>query len=52
MCNCKKKPRRETIVITQPQVIRLPQTPDELHTEELNQWNGGEIKIEEDKQEN
>ena len=46
MCNCKKKPRIE------PQVIKsVPQTPEELHTQQMNQWNGGIIKIEEDKQE-
>lgn len=46
MCNCKKNVRQEPKVITSeplptPQVINIPQTPDELHTQELNAWNGG-----------
>jgi hypothetical protein len=52
-CNCKKNVRQEPQVITStPQVIQIPQTPEELHAQELNQWNGGDITIEKDKQEN
>lgn len=46
-CNCRKKARQE------PQVVKsVPQTPEELHTQQMMQWNGGNIKIQEDKQEN
>ena len=44
-CNCKKNIRQEPQVITSPQPtpspINVPQTPEELHAQELNQWNGG-----------
>jgi hypothetical protein len=47
-CNCKKNVRQEPKVITStPQVIQLPQTPEEQHAKEMNEWNGGDIKIEE-----
>lgn len=52
-CNCKKNVRQAPQVITStPEPTIVPQTPEELHTQEMNQWNGGEINIEEDKQEN
>ena len=52
-CNCKKTVRQEPQVITStPEPIRLPQTPEEQHAKEIIEWNGGDIKIEEDKQEN
>lgn len=52
-CNCKKNVRQEPKVITSvPEPTQVPQTPEELHAQEITQWNGGNIKIEEDKQEN
>jgi hypothetical protein len=33
MCNCKKQP--------QPTPTPVPQTPDELHAQEITEWNGG-----------
>lgn len=52
-CNCKKKPKKELVVISSPeptpQVIKIPQTPDEQHIKEMNEWNGG---IDKTKQEN
>lgn len=49
-CNCKKNVRQETQVITSPQPtpspINVPQTPEELHTQEMNNWNGGQPKDE------
>jgi hypothetical protein len=45
-CGCKQKPRQEPVVLTQPQptpqLINIPQTPEELHAQEMNKWNGGE----------
>jgi hypothetical protein len=52
-CNCKKTVRQEPQVITStPAPIQVPQTPEELHAQEMNAWNGGETIIEEPKQEN
>jgi hypothetical protein len=52
-CNCKKNVRQAPQVITStPEPIKVPQTPEELHAQEITAWNGGEIKIEEPKQEN
>jgi hypothetical protein len=54
-CNCKKNVRQAPQVITSeptPTPLAVPQTPEELHAQEMNNWNGGEIKIEEPKQEN
>ncbi len=50
-CNCKKNVRQEPKVITSeptptPSPIKVPQTPEELHAQEMNEWNGG-IKQEE-----
>jgi hypothetical protein len=33
MCNCKKQP--------EPTPTPVPQTPDELHAQEITEWNGG-----------
>ncbi len=33
MCNCKKQP--------EPTPTPVPQTPDELHAQEITKWNGG-----------
>lgn len=46
MCNCKNKPRQEPeVIISQPsptpEPINIPQTPEELHAQEMNKWNGG-----------
>jgi hypothetical protein len=44
MCNCKKKPRQAPQVITSqptPSPINIPQTPEELHAQEITKWNGG-----------
>jgi len=51
MCNCKKKNEQVKqryyvpATDTQPEqiieTVRVPQTPDELLSEELNKWNGG-----------
>jgi hypothetical protein len=42
-CNCKKK--GEELRVTNVSIIEeinpLPQTPDELLSQELNKWNGG-----------
>lgn len=61
-CNCKNKPRQQPQVIMSTPVPdnafyggtaeRIPQTPEELHAQQMNEWNGGNIKIEEDKEEN
>jgi hypothetical protein len=64
-CNCKKNVRQAPqVIMSQPTtqeedwynnidiIEPIPQTPDELHAQEMNKWNGGQIKIEEDKQEN
>lgn len=46
-CNCNKKKTQPT-----PQPIVLPQTPEELHSQEMNKWAGGvEINQEENKEE-
>lgn len=46
-CNCNKKKTQPT-----PQPIVIPQTPEELHAQEMNKWNGGvEIKQEDKKEE-
>lgn len=53
-CGCKKKPKVVTQVITSPEPtpIIIPQTIEELHAREMNEWNGGNIKIEETKEQN
>jgi hypothetical protein len=64
-CNCKKNVRQAPqVIMSQPTpqeedwynnidiIEPIPQTPDELHAQEMNKWNGGQIKIEEPKQEN
>lgn len=53
-CGCKKQPKVQTVVMTSPEPtpVKIPQTPDELHAMEMNQWNGGNIKIQDDKEEN
>jgi hypothetical protein len=59
-CNCKKNVRQAPqVIMSQPQeedwynnidiIEPIPKTPDELHTQEMNKWNGGQIKIEQDK---
>lgn len=48
-CNCKKNVRQAPEVIMStptPAPINIPQTPEELHAQEITQWNGG-IQIEE-----
>ena len=34
-CNCKKQQE------PQPTPTPIPQTPDELHAQEITEWNGG-----------
>ena len=54
-CNCKKNIRKEPQVIMSqptPEPIKVPQTPEELHAKEITEWNGGEINIQQPKQEN
>ncbi len=51
-CGCKKKPRQEPVVISQPTPTNVPQTPEELLAQELNKWNGGAQIIDEPKEEN
>ena len=51
-CNCKKNVRQEPKVITSqpqptPSPINVPQTPEELHAQEITKWNGGIDKQEE-----
>jgi hypothetical protein len=46
MCNCKKTHVQAPEVIVPeptpiPEQINIPQTPEELHTQEMNKWNGG-----------
>jgi hypothetical protein len=61
-CNCKKNVRQAPqVIMSQPTpqeedwynnidiIEPIPQTPDELHRQEMNKWNGGQIKIEQDK---
>ena len=53
-CGCKKKPKVPTIVVStpEPSPIIIPLTIDQLHGKEMNDWNGGNIKVEETKEEN
>lgn len=51
-CNCGKK--KPVVINPQPEVLEIPkvemvpepktQTPDELLTQELNNWNGGQTQ--------
>jgi hypothetical protein len=42
MCNCKKKPRQAPqVIMSTPEPINIPQTPEELHAQEITKWNGG-----------
>ena len=53
MCNCKKNVRQAPqVIMSTPERIKVPQTPEELHAQEITNWNGGEINVEEPKQEN
>lgn len=51
MCNCKKtkveEPQPQLIEIPKVEMIKesIPQTPDELLSQELNNWNGGQQTI-------
>lgn len=44
-CGCKKTPKKPLRVITgqqpTPEPIKVPQTPEELHAQEITEWNGG-----------
>jgi len=50
-CGCRKKSRQEPQVIV-PTPVPTPQTPEQQHAQEMNEWNGGNIIIEETKEEN
>jgi len=42
MCNCKKNVRKEPeVIMSTPEPIKIPQTPEELHAQEITKWNGG-----------
>jgi hypothetical protein len=38
-CGC-KKPKNVEVVVT-PTPTPVPQTPDELHAQQITEWNGG-----------
>jgi hypothetical protein len=53
-CNCKKNVRQAPeVIMSTPQVIKVPQTPDEQHAQDMQTYiNNLPQQVEEDKQEN